>query len=290
MTRECFRSNRTTSVERLVDRYCPGGHREFLVRPRGSRPDGLPAPVVDLTSETKHDARSIRAVSSGFITVRALSKRYVLGGATIDALAGVDLDIAPGDGVALMGPSGSGKTTLLNLIGGLDVPTSGAIKVDGRDLGALSRDELALYRRSTVGFVFQAFRLLPHLTARENIALPLLLAGADRARVDARARELLERVGLRERAGHRPAQLSAGEQQRVATARAIAQRPKILLADEPTGNLDAAAAADLLTLFAELRAQDGLTLLIATHNPDVAARADRVVALRGGRVEAPAPA
>lgn len=220
------------------------------------------------------------------IRARGLTKRYVIGGSTVEALSGADLDVAAGESVALVGPSGSGKTTLLNLIGGLDVPTSGSVVVDGRDLGALSRDELALHRRSTVGFVFQAFRLLPHLTALENIALPLLLAGTDRATAETRAGELLERVGLSARARHRPAQLSAGEQQRVATARAIAQRPKIIPADEPTGNLDAAAASDLLTLFAELRAQDGLTLLIATHNPDVAARADRVVALRGGRVEA----
>lgn len=226
----------------------------------------------------------------GFVAARGLSKGYVLGGATIEALREVDLDIAAGESVALVGPSGSGKTTLLNLIGGLDVPTSGTIVVDDRDLGALSRDELARYRRRTVGFVFQSFRLLPHLTARENIALPLLLAGAERATAGARAEELLDRVGLTERARHRPAQMSAGEQQRVATARAIAQQPKILLADEPTGNLDAAAASALLDLFAELRAQDGLTLVVATHNAEVAARTDRVVALRAGRVEAPVPA
>lgn len=226
----------------------------------------------------------------GFVAARGLSKGYVLGGATIEALREVDLDIAAGESVALVGPSGSGKTTLLNLIGGLDVPTSGTIVVDDRDLGALSRDELARYRRRTVGFVFQSFRLLPLLTARENIALPLLLAGAERATAGARAEELLDRVGLTERARHRPAQMSAGEQQRVATARAIAQQPKILLADEPTGNLDAAAASALLDLFAELRAQDGLTLVVATHNAEVAARTDRVVALRAGRVEAPVPA
>lgn len=213
-----------------------------------------------------------------------------MGRASIDALADVDLEIAEGESVALVGPSGSGKTTLLNLIGGLDVPTNGSVVVDGRDLATLSRDELARYRQRTVGFVFQAFRLLAHLTAIENVALPLVLAGADRAMAEDRASELLERVGLGARARHRPARLSAGEQQRVATARAIALAPRILLADEPTGNLDAAAGAALLDLFRELREQDDLTLVIATHNPDVAARADRVIALRDGHVVTAAPA
>lgn len=227
-------------------------------------------------------------MTEGFIRARGLTKRYVIGGSAVEALRDADLEVAAGESIALVGPSGSGKTTLLNLVGGLDVPTSGRVVVDGYDLAAFSRDELARYRRRTVGFVFQAFRLLPHLTARENIALPLLLAGTDRAAAETRGGELLERVGLGARARHRPAQLSAGEQQRVATARAVAQEPKVLLADEPTGNLDAAAASELLGLFEELRSQDGLTLIVATHNPDVAARADRVVALRAGRVEEPA--
>lgn len=206
----------------------------------------------------------------------------------IPALNDVDLQIGAGQSIALVGPSGSGKTTLLNIIGGLDVPTSGSIIVDGREFNSMSRDALARYRRDTVGFVFQSFRLLPHLTALENIALPLVLAGEDRGAAEGRAAELLARVGLSDRARHRPAQLSAGEQQRVATMRAIAREPRILLADEPTGNLDAASAASVLDLLAELRARDGITLIVATHNDDVAARADRTITLRAGRVEEPA--
>lgn len=223
---------------------------------------------------------------SPFIAARSLTKRYTLGGATVEALSGIDIDIAAGDSVALIGPSGSGKTTLLNLVGGLDLPTSGSVVVDGRDLTALPPNELARYRRETVGFVFQSFRLLPHLTALENVALPLVLGGADRRHAEARAAELLDHVGLAARARHRPPQLSAGEQQRVATARAIVQRPRILLADEPTGNLDAVAATGVLELLAELSARDGLALLIATHSSEVAARAGRIVSLRAGRVVA----
>ncbi len=214
----------------------------------------------------------------------ALAKSYLLAGERVVALDDLSLDVAPGEAVSITGPSGSGKTTLLNLVGGLDRPTAGAIAVAGRDLAALSSDDLAAYRRVTVGFVFQAFRLLPYLTALENVALPLLLAGVPRPAARARATQGLERVGLAARAGHRPTQLSAGEQQRVAVARAIANRPAILLADEPTGNLDETAARALLELFGELRARDGLTLLVATHNTDVAARGDREIRLRAGRV------
>ena len=212
-----------------------------------------------------------------------LAKTYVLADERVVALEGLSLDVARGEAIAITGPSGSGKTTLLNLVGGLDRPTAGAITVGGRDLAALGSDDLAAYRRVNVGFVFQAFRLLPYLTALENVALPLLLAGIPRGAATTRAMEDLERIGLGGRARHRPPQLSAGEQQRVAVARAIANHPALLLADEPTGNLDAVAAHALLDLFAELRARDGLTLLVATHNPEVAARCDREVRLRGGR-------
>lgn len=227
------------------------------------------------------------AVSGAGVLARGISKQFGIGRSVIPALNDVDLQIGAGQSIALVGPSGSGKTTLLNIIGGLDVPTSGSIIVDGREFNSMSRDALARYRRDTVGFVFQSFRLLPHLTALENIALPLVLAGEDRGAAEGRAAELLARVGLSDRARHRPAQLSAGEQQRVATMRAIAREPRILLADEPTGNLDAASAASVLDLLAELRARDGITLIVATHNDDVAARADRTITLRAGRVEEP---
>ena len=218
------------------------------------------------------------------VRAEAVSKTYALAGERVGAVDSVSLRVAAGTSVAITGPSGSGKTTLLNLIGGLDRPSAGAIAVAGRDLAALSSDELAAYRRETVGFVFQAFRLLPYLTALENVALPLLLAGVARAAATERAREGVGRVGLAARAGHKPSQLSAGEQQRVAVARAIANRPALLLADEPTGNLDEASARALLDLFAELRAERGLTLLVATHNAEVASRCDQEIRLRAGRV------
>ncbi len=221
------------------------------------------------------------------VRAEAIARTYALAGERIAALDGASFQVASGETVAVTGPSGSGKTTLLNLIGGLDRPSAGTIAVAGRDLAALSSDELAAFRRETVGFVFQAFRLLPYLTAVENVALSLLLAGVARSVATARAKQGLERVGLAARAGHRPGQLSAGEQQRVAVARAIANRPALLLADEPTGNLDEAAARALLDLFAELRAHDGLTLLVATHNAAIAARCDREIRLRAGRIVEP---
>lgn len=218
------------------------------------------------------------------IIARRLTKRYSVAATTVDALAGVDLDVSEGEWVAVQGPSGSGKSTLLNLIGGLDRPTSGSIAVAGRDLADLDSAELARHRRETVGFVFQAFRLLAHLTSRENVAMPLLLAGRSRADAAHRADELLERVGLAARSAHRPPQLSGGEQQRVAIARALVNGPRVLLADEPTGNLDATAAADVLDLIAVLRRNDDLTVVVASHDTDVAARADRLVRMRDGRI------
>jgi putative ABC transport system ATP-binding protein len=223
-------------------------------------------------------------VAGPLVILSGATRKYELGGARVSALDGVDLAIAQSECVAITGASGSGKTTLLNIVGGLDRPTAGTVVVNGRDLDSLAADELARYRRETVGFVFQAFRLLPYLTAVENVALPLLLAGTHRSAATARARAGLERVGLAARAGHKPSQLSAGEQQRVAIARAIANGPALVLADEPTGNLDDASARALLDLFADLRERDGLTLIVATHNPEVAARCDREIRLRAGRV------
>ncbi len=195
----------------------------------------------------------------------------------------IDLAVNPGEFVAILGPSGSGKSTLLGLMAGLDRPTEGQVLVDGATIQDLSEDALALLRRSTIGFVFQSFQLLDNLTARENILLPLELR--DDPEAEKRADELLSQVGLSERGHHYPAQLSGGEQQRVAVARAFAPRPRILLADEPTGNLDTATGTVVLELLSRLRSEAGTTLVLVTHDPSVAALADRSVHLLDGRIE-----
>jgi putative ABC transport system ATP-binding protein len=224
-----------------------------------------------------------------------LTRRYKMGDAFVDALRGVDLIIARGEFVALVGPSGSGKSTVLNLIGGLDRPTSGQVWINGIELSASDERTLTRHRRQQVGFVFQSFNLLPRLTAEENVALPLMFSGVPEKERRARARALLEQVGLGPRLTHRPTQLSGGEQQRVAIARALVGQPALLLADEPTGNLDTTTGAEIMALLKELnqdqrsaRSPDrrrGLTLLVVTHDPEVAAFADRIVKLRDGQVE-----
>jgi putative ABC transport system ATP-binding protein len=217
------------------------------------------------------------------IELRALTKRLPSGGRELTILDRVDLAVHPGEFVAVLGPSGSGKSTLLALMAGLDRPTAGEVLIDGAPIHALSEDQLALLRRRTIGFVFQSFQLLGNLTARENVLLPLELLGRRDAR--RRADELLAAVGLAERAHHYPSQLSGGEQQRVALARAFAARPPILLADEPTGNLDSATGRRVLEVLTELRHGDGTTLVLVTHDPAVAGLADRLVHLRDGRIE-----
>ena len=224
-----------------------------------------------------------------------LTRRYKMGDAFVDALRGVDLTIARGEFVALVGPSGSGKSTVLNLIGGLDRPTSGQVWINGIELSASDERTLTRHRRQHVGFVFQSFNLLPRLTAEENVALPLMFGGVPEKERRAQARALLERVGLGPRLTHRPTQLSGGEQQRVAIARALVGQPALLLADEPTGNLDTTTGAEIMALLKELNQDQrsarspgrrrGLTLLVVTHDPEVAAFADRVVKLRDGQVE-----
>ena len=214
-----------------------------------------------------------------------LTRRYKMGDSSVDALRGVDLAIAHGEFVALVGPSGSGKSTVLNLIGGLDRPTSGEVWINGTELSASDERALTRHRRQHVGFVFQSFNLLSRLTAEENVALPLMFSGVPEKERLARARELLEQVGLGLRLDHRPTQLSAGGQQRVAIARALVGQPALLLADEPTGNLDTTTGAEIMSLLKELNQERGLTLLVVTHDPEVAAFADRVVRLRDGRVE-----
>ena len=196
---------------------------------------------------------------------------------------GIDLTVAPGEFLAVLGPSGSGKSTLLALMAGLDRPSGGEVVIDGRPIQNLSEDDLAVFRLHTVGFVFQSFQLLGNLTARENVLLPLELAGAPNAA--GRADALLSAVGLAERGHHYPSQLSGGEQQRVALARAFGPRPPILMADEPTGNLDRASGEVVLRTMEALRHEQGTTIVLVTHDAEVAARADRSVHLRDGRVE-----
>ena len=214
-----------------------------------------------------------------------LTRQYRMGPSVVSAVDGIDLEIGRGEAVALVGPSGSGKSTLLNLVGGLDRPTKGEIWVDGENIAKAPARRLVLHRRERVGFVFQSFNLLPHRTALENVEVPLTIAGLPRAERRERARQLLERVGLGARTTHRPNQLSGGEQQRVAIARSLANEPSILLADEPTGNLDSATGEEVLRLLLDLNA-GGLTLIIVTHDASVASVADRIVRLRDGKVVA----
>jgi len=216
------------------------------------------------------------------IRVRGLSMRLASGGRGVDVLTDVSLDVPAGQFLAIAGPSGSGKSTLLGLIAGLDQPTAGRIEVAEVDVTALDEDALARFRRDRIGYVFQSFHLLPTLTAQENVAVPLELAGeADAA---ARAAALLAEVGLAERAHHYPVQLSGGEQQRVAVARAMARRPALLLADEPTGNLDSATGKQIIDLLVAMNRRLGCTLVLVTHDAALAAHADRVVTLRDGRI------
>jgi len=216
------------------------------------------------------------------ISVRGLSLRLVSGGRPVDVLTDVSLEIPARQFVAVAGPSGSGKSTLLGLIAGLDRPTAGSIRVAGVELGGLSEDGLARFRRDAIGYVFQSFHLIPTLTAQENVAVPLELAGEPDA-LD-RAGALLDEVGLGARSHHYPAQLSGGEQQRVAVARAMSRRPPVILADEPTGNLDSATGTQIVELLLAANRAHGSTLVLVTHDAALAAHADRTIALRDGRV------
>lgn len=213
-----------------------------------------------------------------------LTRRYKMGETHVEALRGLNLSLSRGELVALVGPSGSGKSTALHLIGGLDRPTSGQVWIDGTELSASDEQTLTRHRRQHVGFVFQTFYLLPRLTSEENVALPLMFGGTPEGERRRRARVLLERVGLGQRMAHRPTQLSGGEQQRVAIARALVGQPALLLADEPTGNLDSVAGQDIMKLLRELNRENDLTLLVVSHDPEVAAFADRIIRLRDGRV------
>ena len=217
------------------------------------------------------------------IRTENLTKLYTMNGKTVTALDHVTLRVQKGEYAAIVGPSGSGKSTLMHLLGCLDTPTSGSYRLHGRDVSTLGKDELAQVRGQEIGFVFQGFQLLPRLTAAENVALPLLLCGVPPKVRAAAARTLLEQVGLGERLHHTPNQLSGGQQQRVAIARALARNPAVLLADEPTGNLDAQATADVLHLLDELH-RAGRTILLITHDSVVAQRAERQITIAAGRI------
>jgi putative ABC transport system ATP-binding protein len=221
---------------------------------------------------------------TALIQMEGVHKHYALEGVDVHALRGVDLHVEPGEFLAIMGPSGSGKSTLMNIIGCLDLPDSGTFRLKDQLVSRLGPDALAALRNREIGFVFQGFNLLPRTSALENVETPLIYAGVRRRERRRRARSLLERVGLGERLSHQPNQLSGGEQQRVAVARALINRPTLLLADEPTGNLDTATSQEILSLLQELNREEGITLVVITHEAEIASSADSRLQLRDGRV------
>ena len=233
--------------------------------------------------------RTPQSGSDLLIEVRDMTKVYGAGDMAVHALRGVSLDVRRGEFVAIMGPSGSGKSTFMHLLGCLDHPTSGSYRLAGQEVSRLSADELAAVRGREIGFVFQSFNLLARTTALENVELPMLYAGMPREARMARAKELLTSVGLGDRLDHKPSELSGGQQQRVAIARALANGVPLLMADEPTGNLDSASSAEIMTLFRRLNDQQGLTVVVVTHDTGVAAWSKRVVTFRDGRIVSDRP-
>ncbi len=218
------------------------------------------------------------------IKIRNIIRDFALGTEIVHVLKGIDLDVERGEYVALMGPSGSGKSTLMNLLGCLDTPTSGTYELNGADVSNMSDDELAEIRNKEIGFVFQTFNLLPRTTALENVALPMVYAGASKSERKKRAEEVLTNVGLADRMDHKPNQLSGGQRQRVAVGRALVNHPSIILADEPTGNLDSKTSEEIMKLFKDIHLA-GNTVIVVTHEEDIAERADRIIRLRDGVIE-----
>jgi lipoprotein-releasing system ATP-binding protein len=229
-------------------------------------------------------------MSEPVLVIRGLTRTYVSGGRTLEVLKGADLEVRPGELVGLVGPSGSGKSSLLHAAGLLEHPTAGTIIVDGEDCSQLSDRARTRIRLNEIGFVYQFHHLLPELSALDNVALPLMIAGHPRREAEARARALLTDLGLAERLTHQPARLSGGEQQRVAVARALANRPRLLLCDEPTGNLDPTTSRAVFQNLHDLARQQGVAALVATHNLELTGYMDRVLALKDGRLEQRAPA
>ncbi len=222
--------------------------------------------------------------NSNIVSLRSVEKKYESGQLEVDALKGIDLDISQGEHLAILGPSGSGKSTLLNIIGGIDYASSGDVVVAGQELSQLNERELALFRRKTIGFIFQIFNLLPTFTAAENVALPLELNKLSLSSAQAHAKKLLDQVGLKGRENHLPSQLSVGEQQRVAIARALANNPRLILADEPTGNLDQITGKNVMDILVDINKSQGTTLIIVTHSLEVAKRANRIIQIIDGRI------
>ncbi len=228
---------------------------------------------------------SIRAMSEPLvIDIRNLYKEYVTDAGPVPVLHGLDVNVAPGEVLAIMGPSGSGKSTFMNILGCLDVATSGTYVLNGRDVNALDRDDLAHLRNQVIGFVFQGFNLLPRANLEDNVGLPLIYRGAPHAERVERANEMLSKVGLGQYRRSFQNQISGGQQQRVAIARALVNRPKLILADEPTGNLDTHTSQEIMALFSELNQRDGITIVLVTHESDIAAYAQRLIRLSDGRI------
>ncbi len=223
-------------------------------------------------------------MSDNVIEIRGIIRDFKLGQETVHVLKGIDLDIKRGEYVAIMGPSGSGKSTLMNLLGCLDTPTAGSYSLNGKDVSQMTDDELADIRNTEIGFVFQTFNLLPRTTALDNVALPMVYAGATKKERIDRASEVLTDVGLADRMDHKPNQLSGGQRQRVAVGRALVNKPSIILADEPTGNLDSKTSLEIMELFDQIHAS-GNTVIMVTHEEDIAAHAKRVIRLRDGMIE-----